>query len=86
MQTTGVRPQTVYVDLDYRGVDQANPSIAIKRWGKFKSLTDEEPENRKRRQDFELIIGHIKEDHRLKRFHLLGAQGASFHAVLCVAE
>ena len=85
MQATGVRPQTVYVDLGYRGVDQANPDIAIKHRGRFKSLTDEERKNLKRRQAIEPIIGHLKTDHRMNRCHLLGAQGDSLHAVLCAA-
>ena len=85
MQATGVRPQTVYVDLGYRGVDQANPDIAIKHRGRFKSLTDEERKNLKRRQAIEPIIGHLKADHRMDRCHLLGAQGDSLHAVLCAA-
>ena len=85
MQTTGVRPQTVYVDLGYRGVDQANPDIAIKHRGRLKSLTDEERKNLKRRQAIEPIIGHLKADHRMNRCHLLGAQGDSLHAVLCAA-
>ena len=85
MQATGVRPQTVYVDLGYRGVDQANPDIAIKHRGRFKSLTDEERKNLKRRQAIEPIIGHLKADHRMNCCHLLGAQGDSLHAVLCAA-
>ena len=85
MQATGVRPQTVYVDLGYRGVDQANPDIAIKHRGRFKSLTDEERKNLKRRQAIEPIIGHLKADHRMDRCHLKGAQGDSLHAVLCAA-
>jgi IS5 family transposase len=85
MQATGVRPQTVYVDLGYRGVDQANPDIAIKHRGRFKSLTGEERKNLKRRQAIEPIIGHLKADHRMNRCHLKGAQGDSLHAVLCAA-
>ena len=85
MQATGVRPQTVYVDLGYRGVDQANPDIAIKHRGRFKSLTDKERKNLKRRQAIEPIIGHLKADHRMNRCHLKGGQGDSLHAVLCAA-
>jgi IS5 family transposase len=85
MQATGMKPQTVYVDLGYRGVDQANPDIAIKHRGRFKSLTGEERKNLKRRQAIEPIIGHLKADHRMNRCHLKGAQGDSLHAVLCAA-
>jgi hypothetical protein len=85
MQATGMKPQTVYVDLGYRGVDQANPGIDIKHRGKFKSLTQEERKNLKRRQAIEPIIGHLKADHRMNRCHLQGADGDSLHAVLCAA-
>jgi len=85
MQATGVRPQTVYVDLGYRGVDQANPDIAIKHRGRFKSFTDEKRKNLKRRQDIEPTIGHLQAYHRMNRCHLLGAQDDSLHAVLYAA-
>lgn len=85
MQATGMKPQTVYVDLGYRGVDQANPGIDIKHRGKFKSLTDQEKKMLKRRQAIEPIIGHLKADHRMNRCHLKGADGDSLHAVLCAA-
>ena len=51
----------------------------------FKSLTDEERKNLKRRQAIEPIIGHLKTDHRMDRCYLKGAQGDSLHAVLCAA-
>jgi IS5 family transposase len=80
-----MKPQTVYVDLGYRGMDQANPGIDIKHRGKFKSLTDQEKKMLKRRQAIEPIIGHLKADHRMNRCHLKGADGDSLHAVLCAA-
>ena len=85
MQATGMKPETVYVDLGYRGVDQANPGIDIKHRGKFKSLTEQEKKMLKRRQAIEPIIGHLKADHRMNRCHLKGADGDSLHAVLCAA-
>jgi len=85
MQATGMQPETVYVDLGYRGVDQANPGIDIKHRGKFKSLTEQEKKMLKRRQAIEPIIGHLKADHRMNRCHLKGADGDSLHAVLCAA-
>ena len=74
MQATGVRLETAYVDLGYRGGDQDNPGIEIKHRGKFKSLTAEERTLLKRRQAIEPIIGHFK-----------GAEGGSLYAVLCAA-
>ena len=85
MQATGMKPETAYVDLGYRGVDQANPGIDIKHRGKFKSLTEQEKKMLERRQAIEPIIGHLKADHRMNRCHLKGADGDSLHAVLCAA-
>lgn len=85
MQCLGVRPQTVYTDLGYRGVDKDNPAIEIKHRGKDKRLTDEERRLLKRRQAIEPIIGHLKADHRMDRCHLKGSEGDAIQAVLCAA-
>jgi IS5 family transposase len=85
MQDTGQKPQTVYVDMGYRGVDADNPDTAIKHRGKFKTLTAQERKLLKRRQAIEPIIGHLKADHRMDRCHLIGPTGDSLHAVLCAA-
>lgn len=85
MQDLGVKPETVYVDLGYRGVDKDNPDIAIKHRGKDKRLTGEERRLLKRRQAIEPIIGHLKADHRMDRCHLKGSEGDALHAVLCAA-
>jgi len=85
MQSTGIQPQTAFVDLGYRGVDKDNPDLSIKHRGRFKSLSDKDKMLLKRRQAIEPIIGHLKADHRLNRCHLKGAQGDSLHAVLCAA-
>ena len=85
MQGLSVKPEVVYADLGYRGVDKDNPDIEIKHRGKDKRLTDEERRLLKRRQAIEPIIGHLKADHRMDRCHLKGAQGDAIHAVLCAA-
>jgi IS5 family transposase len=85
MQDTGMKPTKAYVDLGYRGVDADNPGIDIKHRGKAKSLTPQEWKLLKRRQAIEPIIGHLKDDHRMDRCHLKGAQGDRLHAVLCAA-
>lgn len=85
MQSLGVKPEVVYADLGYRGVDKDNPDIEIKHRGKDKRLSDEERKLLKRRQAIEPIIGHLKADHRMDRCHLKGAQGDALHAVLCAA-
>ena len=85
MQSLGVKPQVVYADLGYRGVDKDNPDIEIKHRGKDKRLTNEERRLLKRRQAIEPIIGHLKADHRMDRCHLKGSEGDALHAVLCAA-
>ena len=85
MQALDTKPNKAIVDLGYRGVDKANPDIDIKHRGKFKSLTDEDKKDLKRRQAIEPIIGHLKADHRMNRCHLKGSLGDSLHAVLCAA-
>ena len=85
MQGLGVKPEVVYADLGYRGVDKDNPQIEIKHRGKDKRLTDEERRLLKRRQAIEPIIGHLKTDHRMDRCHLKGSVGDALHAVLCAA-
>jgi hypothetical protein len=37
----------------------------------------------KRRQAIEPIIGNLKADHRMNRYHLKGQTGDAMHAVLC---
>jgi transposase, IS5 family len=85
MQSLGVKPEKVYTDLGYRGVDKDNPDVEIKHRGKDKRLTDEERRLLKRCQAIEPIIGHVKSDHRMDRCHLKGAEGDALHAVLCAA-
>ncbi len=85
MQGLGVKPEVVYADLGYRGVDKDNPDIEIKHRGKDKRLSDEERKLLKRRQAIKPIIGHLKADHRMDRCHLKGSEGDALHAVLCAA-
>ena len=85
MQGLGVKPEKVYTDLGYRGVDKDNPDIEIKHRGKDKRLTDEERRLLKRRQAIEPIIGHLKGDHRMDRCHLKGSHGDALHVLLCAA-
>ena len=85
MQGLDVKPEKVYTDLGYRGVDKDNPDIEIKHRGKDKRLTDEERRLLKRRQAIEPIIGHLKADHRMDRCHLKGSLGDALHVLLCAA-
>jgi len=60
MQDTGVKPNTAWVDLSYRGVDADNPDIEIKHRGKRARLTELEVKTLRRRQAIEPVIGHLK--------------------------
>ena len=85
LQDTGIKPQVVYADLGYRGVDAEIPDYALKHRGKFKRLTPKEQQLLKRRQAIEPVIGHLKSDHGMNRCHLKGKIGDAIHAVLCAA-
>lgn len=83
MQGLCVKPEVVYADPSYRGLDKDNPDIEIKHRGKDKRLTDEECRLLKPRQAIEPIIGHLQADHRMGRCHLKESEGNALHAVLC---
>lgn len=85
VQDSAVKPDTVFVDLGYRGVDHHNPDLRIIHRGKLKRITEQERKLLKRRQAIEPIIGHLKADHRMDRCHLKGEMGDRLHAVLCAA-
>lgn len=85
MQEACVKPQSVFVDLGYRGVDADNRDVRIVHRGKSKRISAQEKKLLKRRQAIEPIIGHLKSDHGMGRCHLLGKTGDSVHAVLCAA-
>lgn len=85
MQDAQVKPDTVFVDLGYRGVDADNPGVNIVHRGKAKRLSAQHRKQLKRRQAIEPIIGHLKSEHRMNRCHLKGEMGDRLHAVLCAA-
>ncbi|NYT76911.1 IS5 family transposase [Alcaligenaceae bacterium] len=82
VQATGVKPETVYTDLGYRGVDGEIPDYALKHRGKYKRLSKKERQLLKKRSAIEPIIGHLKSDHSMNRCHLKGETGNAIHAVL----
>ena len=75
MQGLGVKPELVYADLGYRGVNKDNQGVEIKHQGKDKRLSDEERRLLKRRQALDPIIGHLKADQRMDRCYLKGSEG-----------
>ncbi|UIS30117.1 IS5 family transposase ISXo4 [Xanthomonas citri pv. punicae] len=53
--------------------------------GKARTLTRRQWRWIKRRQAVEPVIGHLKQDCRLNRCHLNGAQGDALHVLGCAA-
>jgi transposase, IS5 family len=80
---TGVKPETVIVDLGYRGRDLEETEILHR--GKSKRLPRRQWQWVKRRQAIEPVIGHVKEDCRMRRCWLKGVEGDAMHAVACAA-
>ena len=75
MEDTGRKLRQVVVDLEFRGVDAANPEVQIIHRGRFKSLTDQQRRWLKRRQAIEPAIGHTKHDNGMDRCWLRGQTG-----------
>jgi IS5 family transposase len=80
-----ITPLTAVADLGYRGVKQDNPGVQIIQRGWIKTMTKAQKAWLKRRQAIEPVIGHVKDDCRMRRCHLKGEQGDALHAVLCAA-
>lgn len=85
LQDLGATPMTAVVDLGFRGVDEAIAPVQSIHRGKFKTLTTLQRRWLKRRQAVEPTIGHLKQDHRMDRCWLKGAEGDALHTVLCAA-
>ena len=85
LQDLEVKPDTAVVDLGYRGVDGDNPGVQIIHRGKFKSLSDVQRKWLRRRSAVEPVIGHLKDDHGMRRCWLKGAEGDALNAVLSAA-
>ena len=87
MQDLGVKIKQVSADLGYRGkvVEADNPGVDLVHRGKIKSLNRAQRRALKRRPAVEPVIGHLKEDHGMRRCWLKGATGDAIHAVLCAA-
>jgi transposase, IS5 family len=81
---TGVEPDRLYVDSGYRGHDYDKKDrvfITQQRRGLPPTIRRE----LRRRSAIEAMIGHMKEDGRLGRNHLLGAAGDAMNALLVAA-
>ncbi|MGF6472427.1 IS5 family transposase [Paraburkholderia youngii] len=78
-----VKPETVFVDRGYRGVDIEG----VKIWhpGLRRGVTRALRVMIRRRSAIEPAIGHMKSDGKLGRNWLKGDLGDALHAVLCLA-
>ncbi|PPU71944.1 IS5/IS1182 family transposase [Xanthomonas cucurbitae] len=83
LQDVNVIPQVAIVDLGYRGREVAGVKVLHR--GKAKTLTRRQWGWIKRRQAVEPVIGHLKQDCRLNRCRLKGAQGDALHVLGCAA-
>jgi len=80
---SGEKPRTAIVDLGYRG--RSLEGVEILHRGKPKRLTRRQWSWVKRRQAVEPVIGHLKDDCRLRRNRLKGALGDALHVLSCAA-
>ncbi len=83
LQDVSVEPTVAIVDLGDRG--RAVDGVQVLHRGKAKTLTRRQWRWIKRRQAVEPVIGHLKEDCRLRRCMLKRAQGDALHVLGCAA-
>ncbi len=83
LQDVSVEPTVAIVDLGDRGREV--DGVQVLHRGKAKTLTRRQWRWIKRRQAVEPVIGHLKDDCRLRRCRLKGAQGDALHVLGCVA-
>ena len=77
---TGVTPTEIFVDKGYRGSQHHPENVQVyisgrKLSGRLKRLL-------RRRSAIEPVIGHLKQDHRMKRNYLQGKNGDCINALL----
>lgn len=79
---TQQQPKEVFVDLGYRG---ATVPAGVKVYHRKlrRGITTRLKRDIRRRSAIEPVIGHMKNDGRLRRNWLKGADGDAFHAILC---
>jgi hypothetical protein len=85
LHDTGVKPHTATVDLGLWGVEADNPGVQIIYRGKFNKLSTQQRKRLRRRSPVQPTIGHLKDDHAMRRCWLKGETGDALHAVLCAA-
>ena len=76
---TSTRAKTVVVDLGYRGKHDTQTDVIHR----GRKLSKRQKRQLRRRSVLEAIIGHMKVDGLLERYHLKGVNGDAIHAILC---
>lgn len=80
-RTTAVRPAVAFVDRGFKGTAHHPADVAVYLSGR-KRLSRALKALLRRRSAIEPVIGHLKQDHKLERNHLLGEEGDRINAVL----
>lgn len=80
---TDQKPKAVFVDKGYAGAEIEG--VSIWRSGQKRGVTPSIKKAIHRRSAIEPVIGHMKNDGRLRRNWLKGSEGDALHAVMCGA-
>jgi IS5 family transposase len=80
-RVTEVRPEEAFVDRGFKGAAHHPAGVAVYVSGR-KRLTRTLKALLHRRSAIEPVIGHLKQEHGLKRNHLLGKEGDRINALL----
>jgi IS5 family transposase len=80
VKLTGVAPAEMFVDKGYRG--QAHHPANVQVYISGRKLSGPLKRLLRRRSAIEPVIGHLKQDHRLKRNYLQGENGDCINALL----
>lgn len=80
-RTTAVKPEVAFVDRGFKGSAHHPADVAVYLSGR-KRLTRTLKALLRRRSAIEPVIGHLKQDHKMERNHLLGKEGDCINALL----
>lgn len=80
-RVTQVRPEAAFVDRGFKGAAHHPAGVAVYVSGR-KRLTRTLKALLRRRSAIEPVIGHLKEEHGMRRNHLLGQEGDRINALL----
>jgi transposase, IS5 family len=78
---TAVRPEAAFVDRGFKGAAHHPAGVAVYITGR-KRLQRTLKALLRRRSAIEPVIGHLKQEHKMERNHLLGREGDQINALL----